>query len=469
MECLRHLPQDAAKTARLVCHQWSSVIARQLFRRIYFRPHTQIMEVFEAITSNPLFAVGVQELVYDARLFLAYSSSPGAYMRAYDKYFDIGMDEHPDENEDYDWYLAESEERHDWLRQEQQRILDQHIDRKILSAGLEQLPNLRTVSVLDQFTPVAGLFQKRSRSPADLVSGGEGSLTWYYTWSSKFWGGGGVIGPGGGIDLEGLGEEYAWDPRGINRFLDLVSTRSPPLTHLKSCCHHQDFPLRLLASNSLSPQSSEVARSLRCISISSSSGDIEAPARLTILPDAVKYAQNLQCLSLSIDCAADTDWGTHFSSAHWPHLTFLNLNHSLLHPNVLASICFDHKDTLRSLKLSYVTLNGIGRRNAWKDVAEQLIQDLRLHHLYLGKLALRGYKGNPQAREMRPGPIEALGCRLMQWNPYDRPHKAYDLMWHFWYGTEFTPPSPSYDNYHSCGCHSSPLSNPNFGRQVSRK
>ena len=75
-ECLRHLPITVAKIARLVRRQWSDVIARWLFQRVYFRPQTEFMEIFEAITSNPLFALGISELVYDACQFVLWCSLP---------------------------------------------------------------------------------------------------------------------------------------------------------------------------------------------------------------------------------------------------------------------------------------------------------------------------------------------------------------------------------------------------------
>ena len=81
-EILQHLESDSLKNARLTCRRWASAGAGKLFKRVYFAPHEEIMDVFTDITSDPTFAASVTELVYDARLFWKFWTEPYAYSEA---------------------------------------------------------------------------------------------------------------------------------------------------------------------------------------------------------------------------------------------------------------------------------------------------------------------------------------------------------------------------------------------------
>ena len=63
------LPRTSIKNARLTCKHWREVGARYLFRRTYFAPQQEILDLFAKITSDKAFASNVEELIYDARLF----------------------------------------------------------------------------------------------------------------------------------------------------------------------------------------------------------------------------------------------------------------------------------------------------------------------------------------------------------------------------------------------------------------
>lgn len=99
---LRFLPKLSLKTARLTCKKWGEVGARCLFRRIYFAPRKELLDVFIAITQNAAFASNVEVLVYDARLFWPYVAEPEVYSKAHSLDFPegfLGLDEHGNDDE----------------------------------------------------------------------------------------------------------------------------------------------------------------------------------------------------------------------------------------------------------------------------------------------------------------------------------------------------------------------------------
>ncbi len=77
---LRFLPVQSLKNARQTCKHWGAVGARCLFRRVYFAPRQEVIDVFLEITKNEAFTSNIEELVYDAHLFWRrLQSSPNAY------------------------------------------------------------------------------------------------------------------------------------------------------------------------------------------------------------------------------------------------------------------------------------------------------------------------------------------------------------------------------------------------------
>ena len=76
---LRRLSVVSLKRARLTCKHWAALGARCLFRRVYFAPRRDIMDVFLEITGNTAFASNIEEMVYDARLFWSYLEDPHVY------------------------------------------------------------------------------------------------------------------------------------------------------------------------------------------------------------------------------------------------------------------------------------------------------------------------------------------------------------------------------------------------------
>ncbi|KAL9003728.1 MAG: hypothetical protein Q9188_003415 [Gyalolechia gomerana] len=65
----RYLGKTDLKSLRLVSGTWHRVVTPQLFDRIYVSPRTKDLDVFKEITSHPVLAASVKELLYDVSTF----------------------------------------------------------------------------------------------------------------------------------------------------------------------------------------------------------------------------------------------------------------------------------------------------------------------------------------------------------------------------------------------------------------
>lgn len=67
---LERLGRSDLKSARLVCKTWSSYASGFLFDKIYVAPNRIDLEVFDAITQNPILSKCVRQLIYDGSEFV---------------------------------------------------------------------------------------------------------------------------------------------------------------------------------------------------------------------------------------------------------------------------------------------------------------------------------------------------------------------------------------------------------------
>ena len=132
------------------------------------------METFAEISKIPLFAAGIEELVYDARLFWRHLLDGNIYKIAHRRY----QDPHPEEADTYryaerrhlaDWAsdqangdqyelrqrhhaeLLRSRDRYYEVHHEQQAILDEGQDYETLCAGLQSLSNVDKITISETF------------------------------------------------------------------------------------------------------------------------------------------------------------------------------------------------------------------------------------------------------------------------------------------------------------------------------
>lgn len=240
--------------------------------------------------------------------------------------------------------VAESRKKHVQLQLDQQRIIDEQIDLRILCIGLQHLPNLSRISILE-----TDHRYERHRE----------EYPWYSSMAAKFWKN--VQLPCPIHDFDGNCQGHTWDRRAIKSLMKAISTRNARLTHFHC---GRGLPLPVLLAQSPVTWFLSHFRSLNCLKFccwrngerSESLGDPETRPYLMAFAEGVKAAQDLHHLSLSIDYLTSNDWGIMFSGALWPKLTSLNLSHLSLHSDDLVSLCHNHRHTLRELSLAFIGL-----------------------------------------------------------------------------------------------------------------
>ena len=77
---MESLGRHDLKSTRLVCKTWCSYASRFLFDKIYIAPNETDLEVFDAITQDPILSKCVRQLVYDGSEFMPGLTS-GSYVR----------------------------------------------------------------------------------------------------------------------------------------------------------------------------------------------------------------------------------------------------------------------------------------------------------------------------------------------------------------------------------------------------
>ena len=196
VEILACLDGKSLKAARLVCQRWGEASAHSLYHRIYFAPRENVMAAFKEITSNPLFANNITEIVYDARLFWAYMAHHSVYDIAHscgfpNRYPDLdgAFDQFfsPDGNyrfthvgissripEYRDKRVEESHLRYKAELQKQNSIMASAHDLDDLRFGTQRLFKLNQITVIDRFE------HPLDYEPFSLID-----HEWYRSWSAK--------------------------------------------------------------------------------------------------------------------------------------------------------------------------------------------------------------------------------------------------------------------------------------------
>lgn len=401
-EVLSWLPKSDLKSARLTCARLGRIGAQWLFQRVYFAPRQSAIETFLNVSSNPEFARNVTELVYDGRLFLKELTDYGSYKAAYfnacqlneDIDFNIVEkaamgepprfwlrdtvdedyeDHHDDSHDDYHDNLVDTLVGYTHLFNEQQQIIRDKRDYEALCAGLQNLPNITAVLVLDNF------FQCEDWIPVKIDD-----HPWYHEQSQRetavpippsSW-----YGHGFNEELGVYEEVGDWDFRGIQNLIRAVSEHG-----------HQVFGLNIGSERSKAPGS-----------IFAMSQDVWA--------HGCRMAQRLQFLKMDFCCfccllhdGQENRLGPFLSEAKqlrllainghmnpnflmnnsWPHLETLILADISLWADQLRAITQTYKGTLREIKFRFVTLFG---NEEFADVAKEVGIDLRLRRVFISKV-----------------------------------------------------------------------------------
>ena len=423
-EVLRYLPTLSLKAARLTCCRWAHAGARWLFTRIFFRPHRGIMDVFTQITSNPVFARGITEMVYDSRLFREHMMAENLYFPAFDQQCRGIVDKRntgggsvantrlPDED------VEETEDSNDQpekideqtqrcrfaslkgycrLYDEQEQILDDGEAFDVLSVGLLHLNNLKKVSIV-------GCFESSD-------------CPWFATWSRNFWQG--VVSPIMWFQCLGTIEDPIWKCRGIRTFIKAMSLQDRALTDWHFGSLETEEALELLTAGNTVAEFRTFTRSLKCLKLVCTCDDLmtQAHALAKIFDN-----QDLQCLSFGLwsqdqyELHIICSWEKYFSNTFWPRLAHLDISNWEFQVGSLKDLCYNCKDSLRELRIRYVSLKGPNKQILWQELAGELGQFLKLHYLYLVDLD-RQRLGHNFTDLISNQEQRVLGFRIMQWIP----------------------------------------------------
>ena len=420
----RFLPRQSLKQARLTCPVWANAGGRCLFRRVYFAPRPDAIELLVKIVENPTFATNIDELVYDARLFWRYLVDTPEH---YALLFRLGFpDSYPlEEVEENDLYvennpeklyntsgialkidtdllkmlinnvampnrvqarrvpkpeLANSIDRYQNLYLAQQVIIDGQKDREVLRWGLSCLPNLKRVVVLDHFDHPLD-FDAFHYEPSEFE--------WYSQWSAKAFEG--IAAPARWSEADRLDdgvqlEHMPWDFRGIKHLLMVIEAHAPRVHDLSLGC--QTFQLspenycQAGQRNALCSIAPRLRRFKLDCEWPNSSG-FEAADFVTAMTKILQAAIHLESLSLTVNVTLG-QWSDIFQGHRWPYLKVLDLGDGNVESEAFRAILKNHEETLQELILRNMHIrDGL----SWEDFAKNVGQFLELHFLSLSSMS----------------------------------------------------------------------------------
>ncbi|KAL8793169.1 MAG: hypothetical protein Q9195_004199 [Heterodermia aff. obscurata] len=280
------------------------------------------MEIFTQITSEPAFAVGVKELVYDARLFWGFFAGKQAHYQAIAARIDqmresdedsrsasegsiAAVDDGSsasweDELESDEEFLSLSENsptavdsgspasdnersslmamaerersynRYVELFQQQSDILDSGADYLALCRGMQHLPSLKTVSIQGVFGSGSDFDHLHDPLPPQ-----------YITWSSGFYQD--TFGPATEFECRmtrrdiltehwteasaNAFEDHPWDWRGVKNCLKSLAMRRSSITHLHYRGQKSSLPTETLEDSGVSKSLESFAHELTCLKL----------------------------------------------------------------------------------------------------------------------------------------------------------------------------------------------------------
>lgn len=435
---LHHLDQDSLKKTRLVSDRWAKAGAGALFRRVYFAPHHNIMDVFISVTSEPAFASGVKELVYDGRLFWQYLIDPDAHCDMYrhaarpteEKGYDeesnsfvqlaklFGKVVRLEEGDDaYEERAMESRERYEELFEEQEEILDDELDYETLCDSLQKLPNLNTITIIQAYP-----------GQKDIIRFQETLSPWYERPSFSIWQD--TLAPTSWSVLSGEAAEnpdfsitwevmmaHPWDWRGTVNALQAIALHCPKSTTFHYGTHAAPMPMHIFGQTRISSSMQTIAKNLSSLKLMASTlVDDDPDERLepdsdaySAFRDILDQAQQLRTLSSNMVSRPEAS-RSNFATATWPHLSVLELGFMHVDLPTLKGICHRHEDTLLDLKLVFVALDDMNRGDTWAVAGKELGSFLKIRSLTLRGLSVYMFSEHTST-EME------VGYDIMRWIP----------------------------------------------------
>ncbi|KAL8832100.1 MAG: hypothetical protein Q9191_000479 [Dirinaria sp. TL-2023a] len=274
VQIFKHLDISSLKSCRLTSRRWAASGSRWLFRRIYFFPRQEIMANFKRIAHEPAFAVGVEELIYDARMSLLRLIRLDEYNKQFTYYALLHHDipfnlknlpsyrreprlgdikEYPMPK--YQLNVVRNHRHSMKMLGEEQDFLHHNGDVDVLSKGLEKFRHLRRITIMAGNRP-----DYTEPTVQNLVP--NIAPDWFYKWSTRYW---------CHVKDESLltamkkgrrcdeldvsehgrlysepGSEQIWDTYSLATFLKVASKHSPHITHFNYGSQSSPMPFGLL-------------------------------------------------------------------------------------------------------------------------------------------------------------------------------------------------------------------------------
>ena len=404
IQVLGYLPKFDIKSARLTCSQIARTGAQWLFQRIYFAPRKSAIETFLNISSNPVFAWTVTELVYDGRLFLPELANYKSYKQAFDD-FRVHVDlrvSHVNVASvvwrfpgapDYHESLANSLASYTRYLEQQRGLFEKQDDYQALCAGLKNLPNISTVIVLDNFSECNGYVPLRTddhswyhrRSQCEIALAVRPS-SWYPSMSS--------------IDK--------CDVRGIQHLIRALSQHGNHVVQLHIASETWSAPLSIFGNQYFCDDAYRMVRRLELLKVHLFTNEIYSAVELSeqgeCLNSTLSEAKNLRCLAIGGQIDINV-----LKNKVWPHLETLYLGDIRIQANELKEIIQAQKDTLREVSFRNIQIAG---DQGWAHVAEQVGKYLRLRKISFFRVTNDVPRHLPM--ELEPEEVEAVARSFMQ-------------------------------------------------------
>ena len=420
VQVLGYLPRFDLKSARLTCSRTARTGAQWLFQRVYFAPRSSAIETFINISSNPVFARNVTELVYDARLFLSEFARYESYKEAFDAFtVELPEDTRTKEQayeayyrqvaivnwkspgaEDYGQSLVDTMSRYLLLLDQQQRIFEDKEDYEVLCAGLKHLPNITTVIVLDQFVEWR-----------DWVPLRTDEHSWYHERSQRE-----IAVPVQPVSwardkTQDPDKSNKWDVRGFQHLIRAVSQHGHNVVELHVASESSSAPLSIFGMDQdVCDDICSMVRRLNLLKVhlymSPSCSDVEWSEQEDRLNVILSEAKNLRCLAIGGRIEINL-----LMNKVWPHLETLILGDITMQADELKAIVQAHKDSLREASFRNIYLCG---DEGWVDVAEEVGKDLRLCKIdILGVADDVTWEVNGEDPYLEGEATEAVACSFM--------------------------------------------------------
>lgn len=352
------------------------------------------METFLNISANPTFARTVTELVYDGRLFLPELAAYKPFKEAFGAHREDGYNHDDADTADADqagdsagptnyvdddattlswsaisgWRNTGDERYHQLLANDllcytrlvdqQQSIFEGEKDHEALCTGLENLPNITAVIVLDNFsqccdwTPLRAddhsWYNHRSRHETAVLAPSQ-------------W-------PQNKYRRAQLGR--SWDVRGVQNLIRAVSVHCQELKELQLASERSKAPLTIFEMDEDGhDKACTIAQRLTSLKINLYiDWAYELQEQYEGLDAFLTKAVELRCFAWSGRIRSEKD-------KVWPHLETLNWGDLDLDAAGLKAFIRAHKGTLRELTFRNVYMYG---EEGWAEAAKEIGKYLRL-------------------------------------------------------------------------------------------